>query len=49
METDFRKTGFRFDGDELEFYCEPDGFSDLEDKESIFVSGTFNAWLNTAD
>lgn len=49
METDFRKTGFRFDGDELEFYCEPDGFSDLEENESIFVSGTFNGWLTTAD
>ena len=49
METDFRKTGFRFEGDEVEFYCEPDGFSDLAEGESVFVAGTFNAWLTTAD
>ena len=50
MELDFKKYGYMFsDDDTVEFYCEPSDFTNFDENEDIYVTGTFNGWLNTGD
>lgn len=49
MELDSKKCGYRIEGNDLEFYCFRDNYPDLQDFESVYVSGTFNGWLKTGD
>lgn len=49
MELDSRKCGYRFNKDVFEFYCYKDEYKDLVDSESVYVTGTFNGWLNSGD
>lgn len=49
MQLDSKKYGYRFDKDKIEFYCCKEEYPDLLDSESVYVSGTFNGWLNTGD
>lgn len=50
MATDYKKTGFRFiDDNIIEFYCGKDKYKDIADNEDVYVSGSFNSWLNSGD
>lgn len=49
MQLDSRKFGYKFDKDKFEFYCSKEEYPDLQDFESVYVTGTFNGWLNTGD
>lgn len=50
MNTEYKKCGFRFlDNEAIEFYCEPSSFTDYNENEDIYISGTFNGWLNTGN
>ena len=42
--------GFRFpDEYTVEFLCDANNFLDLQSDEDVYVTGSFNGWLNTAD
>lgn len=50
MELDKKECGFRFTDDgEVEFYCSPAHFTNFDEGEDVYISGTFNGWLNTGD
>ena len=50
MELDFKKYGYMFsDDDTVEFYCEPSDFTNFDENEDSYGTGTFNGWLNTGD
>lgn len=48
---DYKKTGYRFtSGKTIEFVLVPEEYEDkIENDESVFVQGSFNNWLNSAD
>lgn len=49
MEIDCRKTGYRFSKGHFEFFCFKEDYPELKDDESVYVTGTFNGWVNTGD
>ena len=49
MQFDSRKYGYKFDKGKFEFYCCKEEYPELLDSESVYVTGTFNGWLNTGD
>ncbi len=50
MEFDFKSTGFRFvDENTVEFYCDGEKYVNFDGDEDVYVSGSFNSWVNTAD
>lgn len=50
MEFNAKERGFSFiDNGEIEFYCTPSDFTNFNDGEDVYVSGTFNGWLSTGD
>lgn len=49
MDLDIRKCGYSFDKKSVKFYCSKNNYPDLQDFESVYVTGTFNGWLNTGD
>ncbi len=44
-----RKFGYALNDSYVEFYCAKEDYPDLMDNESVYVTGTFNGWLNTGD
>lgn len=49
MMLDSKKCGYRYNKNVFEFYCYRDNYPDLQDFESVYVTGTFNGWLKTGD
>lgn len=50
MTIDGKRFGFELlKDDKVRFYCEPEHFSNFNEKEDIYVSGSFNNWLTSAD
>ena len=49
MKLDAKKLGYRIIEDNIEFYCCMENYPDLQEFESVYISGTFNGWLFTGD
>lgn len=49
MDLDSKEYGYRFNKNIFEFYCCKDEYPDLLNSENVYVTGTFNGWLNTGD
>lgn len=50
MDDKCKKFGFDFvDDKEIEFYCEPSHFLNFNENDNVYVSGSFNNWLTSAD
>ncbi|MBQ5471098.1 MAG: tyrosine-protein phosphatase [Treponema sp.] len=50
MKIDVKEFGYRFlDNDTFEFYCDKSLYPEIQDDESIYVTGSFNGWLSSAD
>lgn len=48
--TDYKKFGYHFIDDEFfEFYCDPSVYKEILEGDAVYVSGTFNGWINGAD
>ena len=48
--TDYKKFGYHFiDNEFFEFYCDPSVYKEIVDGDSVYVSGTFNGWINGSD
>ncbi len=48
-ELTYAETGYRFIGDDIEFYCDAEKYAGIADDDNVYVSGSFNGWLCTAD
>ncbi len=48
-ERTYVETGFRFIGGDIEFYCDAKKYAGIADDDNVYVSGSFNGWLCTAD
>ncbi len=49
-EADFRLAGYRFiGGDALEFYCDGALYPQIQAGDEIYITGSFNDWVGTAD
>ena len=50
MGIDYKETGFRFiDENTIEFWCEENLYKGIESDDSVYVTGSFNSWLNSGD